>query len=138
MFFARSPFASTQKKGRANTLANKKGLVNQVGYHYRFVGAFQEVKRLLDAKAIGEVTHVLAEAYGPVVLKPKGSTWRTQRSEGGGCLYDYAAHPLNLVNWYLGAQGVGGSVLNRIFSKDTDDEVFSTCITKRARALSYR
>jgi len=98
-----------------------------VGYHYRFVGAFQEVKRLLDAKAIGEVTHVLAEAYGPVVLKPKGSSWRTQRSEGGGCLYDYAAHPLNLVNWYFGApKGVGGTVLNKIFSKETDDEVFGT------------
>jgi predicted dehydrogenase len=61
------------------------------------------------------------------VLKPKGSTWRTQRTEGGGCLYDYAAHPINLVNWYLGApQSVGGSVLNKIFSKDTEDEVFST------------
>ena len=107
--------------------AREKGLVNQVGYHYRFVGAFQEVKRLLDAGAIGEVTHVLAEAYGPVVLKPKGSTWRTQRAEGGGCLYDYAAHPFNLVNWYFGApRGVGGTVLNSIFSKETDDEVFGT------------
>lgn len=108
-------------------LAAQKGLVNQVGYHYRFVGAFQEVKRLLDAKAIGNVTHVLAEAYGPVVLKPKGSTWRTQRTEGGGCLYDYAAHPINLVNWYFGEpHGVGGTVLNSVFSKETDDEVYST------------
>lgn len=70
---------------------------------------------------------MLAEAYGPVVLKPKGSSWRTKRSEGGGCLYDYAAHPLNLVNWYFGTpKGVGGSVLNKIFSKETDDEVFGT------------
>lgn len=126
--FCEKPFCLDTKDGEELiAIANEKGLVNQVGYHYRFVGAFQEVKRLLDAKAIGEITHVLAEAYGPVVLKSKGSTWRTQRSEGGGCLYDYAAHPLNLVNWYLGApQGVGGSVLNKIFSKDTDDEVFGT------------
>ena len=59
-------------------LAAERGLVTQVGYHNRFVGAFSEVKRLLDAGAIGEVTHVLAEAYGPVVLKPKGRTWRSQ------------------------------------------------------------
>ena len=126
--FCEKPFCLDTEEGEEVTrIANEKGLVNQVGYHYRFVGAFQEVKRLLDAKAIGEVTHVLAEAYGPVVLKPKGSTWRTQRSQGGGCLYDYAAHPLNLVNWYLGApQGVGGSVLNKIFSQDTDDEVLGT------------
>jgi predicted dehydrogenase len=108
-------------------LAESKKLVNQVGYHYRFVGAFQEVKRLLDTKAIGEVTHVLAEAYGPVVLKPKGSSWRSQRNSGGGCLYDYAAHPINLLNWYFGVpEAVGGTVLNSIFSTETDDEVFST------------
>jgi len=126
--FCEKPFCLDVRLGEVVTrLAQEKGLVNQVGYHNRFVGAFQEVKRLLDAKAIGDVTHVLAEAYGPVVLKPKGSTWRTQRSEGGGCLYDYAAHPINLVNWYFGApQAVGGSILNRIFSKDTDDEVFGT------------
>ncbi len=126
--FCEKPFCLDTKEGEKLTgMANDKGLVNQVGYHCRFVGAFQEVKRLLDARAIGEVTHILAEAYGPVVLKPKGSTWRTQRSKGGGCLYDYAAHPLNLVNWYLGApQGVGGSILNKIYSKDTDDEVFGT------------
>jgi predicted dehydrogenase len=126
--FCEKPFCLDTKDGEAATnLAVSKGLVNQVGYHCRFVGAFQEVKRLLDAGALGEVTHVLAEAYGPVVLKPKGSSWRTKRSEGGGCLYDYAAHPLNLVNWYFGApKGVGGTVLNKIFSKETDDEVFGT------------
>lgn len=126
--FCEKPFVLDNAEGDAVTrLAEAKGLVNQVGYHCRFVGAFQEVKRLLDANVIGEVSHMLAETYGPVVLKPKGSTWRTRRAEGGGCLYDYAAHPLNLLTWYFGApNGVGGSVLNQIFSADTDDEVFST------------
>ncbi len=126
--FCEKPFCLDTREGEEIArIAGERRLVNQVGYHYRFVGAFQEVKRLLDAKAIGDVTHVLAEAYGPVVLKPKGSTWRTQRAHGGGCLYDYAAHPLNLVNWYLGMPiGVGGAVLNSIFSQETDDEVFGT------------
>jgi predicted dehydrogenase len=126
--FCEKPFClDTHEGAEVTRIANEKRLVNQVGYHYRFVGAFQEVKRLLDASAIGRVTHVLAEAYGPVVLKPKGSTWRTQRSAGGGCLYDYAAHPLNLVNWYFGSPtAVGGTVLGKIFSRDTDDEVFGT------------
>ena len=51
---------------------------------------------------------MLGEAYGPVVLKPKGGTWRTQGVEGGGCLYDYAAHAINLINWYLGEPTGGG------------------------------
>jgi predicted dehydrogenase len=109
------------------SLAESKGLVNQVGYHYRFVGAFQEMKRLLELRAIGTVSHVLAEAYGPVVLRAKGMSWRTQKREGGGCLYDYAAHPVNLLNWYFGMpHAVSGAVINSIFSKDTDDEVYAT------------
>lgn len=126
--FCEKPFVLDPAEGEELArLAESRQLVNQVGYHYRFVAAFQEVKRLLDMGAIGEVTHVKAEAYGPVVLKPKGSTWRTQRVEGGGCLYDYAAHPINLVNWYFGEpQRVGGTALNKIFSRDTDDEVYGT------------
>jgi predicted dehydrogenase len=107
--------------------AAERGLVTQVGYHNRYVAAFGEVRSLLDAGAIGEVTHVLGEAYGPVVLKQKGSTWRSRRSEGGGCLYDYAAHVINLINWYLGEPtGVGGTVLPKVFSADTDDAAFGT------------
>lgn len=108
-------------------VADDRSLVTQVGYHNRFVGAFQEVKRLLDAGAIGTVTHVLAEAYGPVVLKPQGATWRSRRADGGGCLYDYAAHPIDLLTWYLGEPtSVSGTVLNKVFSRETDDEVVST------------
>jgi predicted dehydrogenase len=98
--------------------------VGQVGYHNRFVGTFAEVKRLLDAGAIGKVRHVHGEAYGPVVLKPVAKTWRSQAGEGGGCLYDYAAHPINLMNWYVGGPlHCGGAELARQFSMDVDDAV---------------
>lgn len=126
--FCEKPFSLNWEEAmRLADLAESKNLVNQVGYHYRYVGAFREMKRLLDAGAIGTVTHALAEAYGPVVLRENKKSWRTQKSEGGGCLYDYAAHPLNLLNWYFGEPArVSGSVLNSIYSKDIDDEVFST------------
>jgi scyllo-inositol 2-dehydrogenase (NADP+) len=126
--FCEKPFClDPAESDELAALAKEKNLVTQVGYHCRYVGAFQEVKRLLEAGAIGTVTHVLAEAYGPVVLKQQGSTWRSKKGQGGGSLYDYAAHPLNLVNWYLGMpNAAGGSVLNKVFSRETDDEVFST------------
>jgi predicted dehydrogenase len=126
--FCEKPFTlSAHDAETLTTLSSERNLVTQVGYHNRFVGAFREVKKLLEAGAIGEVTHALGEAYGPVVLKPKGGTWRSQRTEGGGCLYDYAAHVIDLVNWYVGEpMGVGGTVLNKVFSREIDDEVFST------------
>lgn len=109
---------------RLTELAANRGLVTQVGYHNRYVGTFREVKSLLDAGVIGPVNSALAEAYGPVVLKPSGRTWRSQRATGGGCLYDYAAHPLNLLTWYLGLpDSVSGSQLTSIFSTDIDDAV---------------
>jgi predicted dehydrogenase len=126
--FCEKPFTlSTPDAEELTALAGRNGVVTQVGYHNRFVGAFREVKALLDAGAVGTVTHVLGEAYGPVVLKPKGGTWRSRKDEGGGSLYDYAAHPIDLLNWYLGEPvGVGATVLNPIFSRETDDEVLST------------
>ncbi|WP_134767264.1 Gfo/Idh/MocA family oxidoreductase [Nocardioides sp. 1609] len=126
--FCEKPLTLSSEESRALVeLAAEKGLVAQVGYHNRFVGAFAETRRLLDLGAIGRVTHATAEAYGPVVLKAKGATWRSQRSEGGGCLYDYAAHPLDLLTWYLGTpERVGGTHLGKIFSTATEDEVYST------------
>jgi predicted dehydrogenase len=108
-------------------LARTKGLVTQVGYHNRHVGTFAEVKRILDLGVLGRVTHVLAEAYGPVVLKPKGGTWRSKKDEGGGALYDYAAHPVDLLTWYFGRPAAAsGTVLGQVFSAETEDEVFTT------------
>jgi scyllo-inositol 2-dehydrogenase (NADP+) len=115
-------------------LSDAAGVTTQVGYHNRFVATFAEVKRLLDASAIGTVTHVLAEAYGPVVLRPRGGTWRSQRALGGGCLFDYAAHVIDLVTWYLGKpEDVRGTVLNSVFSSDIDDEVSSTLVYRGGR-----
>jgi predicted dehydrogenase len=110
-------------------LAREKGLVTQVGYHNRHLATFAEVKRILDQGVLGTVTHVLAEAYGPVVLKPKGSSWRSKKDEGGGALYDYAAHPADLLTWFLGRpESVSGTVCSQVFSAETEDEVFTTIL----------
>jgi scyllo-inositol 2-dehydrogenase (NADP+) len=126
--FCEKPYALDAETGFCLAeLAEQKGLVNQVGYHYRFVAAFNEAKRLLDRKLIGDLYHVRAEAYGPVVLRPTGATWRSKKSEGGGCLYDYACHAIDLVNHIVGRPAsVSGTVLNSVFSNDVDDEIYST------------
>ena len=130
--FCEKPFCLDPAEGkRLADLAQQKGLVNQVGYHYRFVGAFREAKRLIDAGAIGRVHNLRAEAYGPVVLRPKNVTWRAKKSEGGGCLYDYACHAIDLLQFIVGSpERVGGTVLNTIFSRDVEDEVYSTFFFK--------
>ena len=104
-------------------LAASKGLVAQVGYHNRFIGTFTEAARLLAGGALGKISHALAESYGPVVLRKAKPTWRGKAGRGGGCLYDYAAHPINLLNWIFGApeQCLGAS-LGQLFSAEVDDQ----------------
>jgi predicted dehydrogenase len=104
--------------------AETKKLVAQVGYHNRYVGTFAEAARLLKSGALGKISHVLAESYGPVVLRRAKPTWRGKAGQGGGCLHDYAAHPINLMNWVFGApEHCLGASLTRHFSAEVDDQV---------------
>jgi predicted dehydrogenase len=129
--FCEKPFSLNPEEGqKMATLAKEKNRVNQVGYHNRFIGAFNEMKRLFDKGILGEVYHFLGEAYGPVVLKEKGGTWRSDREQGGGCLFDYASHVLNLVSYILGqpVKEAKGTLLKNIYSKEVEDAVHASLI----------
>lgn len=125
--FCEKPFSlDVQEGARLVALAEERGLVTQVGYHNRFVATFQEAQRLLKGGAIGRIYHAKVECYGPVMVRQKGSTWRTSKSEGGGCLYDYACHGIDLLGFILGPPAsVSGSMLRSVFSSGTDDEVYA-------------
>ncbi len=126
--FCEKPFSLTVEEGEELVkLAGSKWLVNQVGYHNHFIGTFRELKRLLNAGILGEIVHFTGEAYGPVVTKEKGGTWRSKPEEGGGCLYDYASHVLNLIQEIIGRPvKARGSQLKSIYSKGVEDAVYTT------------
>ncbi|HEY8734224.1 MAG TPA: Gfo/Idh/MocA family oxidoreductase, partial [Puia sp.] len=94
--FTEKPFCLNPEEGNnLVAMAKQKKLVNQVGYHNKFVGTFQEVKRIVDSGALGEIYHFHGQANGPVVIKPKQDTWRSKPEDGGGCLMDYASHVID-------------------------------------------
>lgn len=127
--FCEKPFSMNPIEGQKMAeYAKEHNLVNQVGYHNRFIGTFNEMRRLLEAGVIGKPFHFMGEAYGPVVLKSKGSTWRSDKKKGGGCVMDYAAHVLNLINYVTQSKLIDakGTYMPSIFSKDVDDAVYST------------
>ena len=125
--FAEKPFCLNPEEGMPLiALAKQKKLVNQVGYHNKFVGTFQEVKKIVDGGWLGEIYHFHGQAYGPVVIKPKQDTWRSKPEDGGGCLMDYASHVIDLINNILSpVSAVKASMLKSIYSKDVDDAVFA-------------
>jgi predicted dehydrogenase len=125
--FCEKPFTLTSKQGiELVKIAEDKKLVNQVGFHNQFIGTFRELKRLLSLNVIGDLFHFSGEAYGPVVTKEKGSTWRSSAEEGGGCLNDYASHVINLIQEVIGRpQKIRGTLLKSIYSNGVEDAVYS-------------
>jgi predicted dehydrogenase len=128
--FCEKPFSLTVEEGEELVKqASSKWLVNQVGYHNHFIGTFRELKRLLQSGVLGELFHFTGEAYGPVVTKEKGGTWRSKPEEGGGCLYDYASHVINLIQEIISRPvKASGSQLKSIYSKGVEDAVYGTLV----------
>ncbi len=125
--FCEKPFSLNYTSGSELVdLVSRKSVVNQVGYHNHFIGTFRELKFLLKRNVLGELTHFSGEAYGPVVVKEKVGTWRSKADHGGGCLYDYASHVLNLIQEVIGRPAkIKGALLKRFYSKNVEDAVYS-------------
>jgi len=105
-------------------LAAETDRVNQVGFHNRFIGTFREARRLLMAGALGRITTIHGSAFGQVVVKTEGSTWRSRKGEGGGCLHDYACHVIDLMNFLVGVPArVASARLRSVFSREVEDSV---------------
>lgn len=125
--FVEKPFCldPVQSSALAEKAAGK-GLVNQVGYHNKFIGTFREVKRLIRGGYLGKLYHFHGQSHGPVVVRSKQESWRSDPEAGGGCLMDYASHVIDLVNYLLSPiSKVESSELKTIFSTAVDDAVFA-------------
>jgi len=128
--FTEKPFALTAAEGQ-ETLEHldNKLLVNQVGYVNRFNEVFMKVKKLLETGVIGEIKNFSSEMYGATVLKDSKASWRGKRKTGGGCMYEFASHCIDLVLYLLGQPDkVVGSIMQSIYSSDVEDLISSTFI----------
>lgn len=125
--FAEKPFCLQPEQGEELVkIASPKKLINQVGYHNKFIGTFQEVKKIVQSGALGEIYHFVGESYGPVVVNKKQDSWRSNPSEGGGCLLDYASHVIDLLGDILApVVSAKGSLLKSIYSNQVEDSVYS-------------
>lgn len=133
--FVEKPFCLHADKGiQIVSQARNNKVVNQVGYHNKFIGTFTETKKLLDSGCLGKITHFSGSMYGPVVVNSKDGTWRAKPDEGGGCLMDYAAHILDLINHLVGKlESVKGADLISVYSKNVEDAIF--CLLETSNGI---
>ena len=93
------PMALTAKAGRELIDAARSSDVRLMcGYTLRFLPERQEMRRLLEAGAVGEVTHVLS---GQLIGAMGG--WLGDRTRGGGPIYYVGSHALDFLLWMADA-----------------------------------
>ena len=122
--FCEKPFTTDPKL--ATDLADmfeKKGLVNQVGYVYRFDSVFKKVKDLLEQGIIGRMVHINAQFLSATISKQQPEKgWRSKRENGGGCTYEMGSHVIDLMEFFFGKpQKILGSMTNKVYSEAVED-----------------
>jgi predicted dehydrogenase len=112
------PFAASLAEADAMVAAQQAtGKLLAINWPLRWVAAYVETKRLIDAGTIGELLEYhhyggnrgpLFHAADKVALTPtaedKAKSWFYQRARGGGSLLDYAGYGATLGTWFQGGR----------------------------------
>lgn len=122
--FCEKPFTTSPAQAlELADLFEGKGLVNQVGYVYRFDAVFGKVKEMLDQQLIGKVVHTNVQFLSSTISKmqPKKG-WRSKRENGGGATYEMGSHVIDLMEFFFGKpQKIIGSLMNQVYSEAVED-----------------
>lgn len=129
--FVEKPFLldAARARGLATRFAAA-GLVNQTGYVNRFNNVFERVRALLDADVLGSVIRFRSEMFSPTIVREtEESGWRATHTNGGGAIFEMAAHAIDLMHYLFGPPDrVIGTWLSKVFSRQVEDIVSSTFV----------
>ncbi len=105
-------------------LATEKQCIVQVGYVNRFNPIFCKLKSLLMDSVLDKLHSYKCSMIGGVVLELTNKGWRNDYKAGGGCLYDYGPHCIDLAVFLFGEKPyLESSTLHSVFSTKVDDVV---------------
>jgi predicted dehydrogenase len=80
------------------------GVLSAVGFCYRFAPAVQHARSLIEAGAIGTLTHYRATFLADYASDPRtAASWRFRRADAGsGALGDLMAHSVDMTHFLVG------------------------------------
>ena len=122
--FCEKPFTTSPSMAKElASLFGEKGLINQVGYVYRYDVVFEKVKEMLDRGLIGRVCHANIQFLSATISKQRPEKgWRSKRENGGGATYEMGSHVIDLLEYFFGKpQRIAGSMMNRVYSEAVED-----------------
>jgi predicted dehydrogenase len=98
--YLEKPLALTLDQGKSVIEAwRRSGRVGMIGFNYRFNPLHQELRRLLQTGAIGELVGARSVWTTASHQMPE---WKTTRTTGGGVLLDLASHHFDLIRFWFG------------------------------------
>ena len=78
--FVEKPFCLNIQQGENLVhMAKRYRVINQVGYHNKFIETYNETKKIVQKGYIGKITHFMGEAYGPVITNKHQDSWRSKQ-----------------------------------------------------------
>lgn len=124
-FFVEKPFTlDPDRSAHVLESAKSKNVFGMVGYVNRYASIFCEIKKIIESGILGNINHYESIMLGNVVGPDSKNSWRHNVSEGGGCLYDYGSHAIDLAIFYFDEIiNVKEAKLKNIFSKGCEDLV---------------
>jgi predicted dehydrogenase len=98
------PMATSEADAtRMRDAARASGKVAVLGYNYIQNPATRHMKALIDAGAIGTITHIRAEMDEDFMADPAAPFgWKSDSGSGYGALDDFAVHPLSMLAVLVG------------------------------------
>ncbi|MEM5867134.1 MAG: Gfo/Idh/MocA family oxidoreductase [Candidatus Aenigmatarchaeota archaeon] len=134
--FLEKPLARNPEEGKEIiSAARKNGVKFMVGYPFRFVPEFINLKRKIESGVLGDIqlAYAVDIAAGPFLHRAENTTprpvpewWLNKELTGGGALIDLGCHMINLLRWYFGEVSDIKARLGYRFNFDFEDH--ATCI----------
>ena len=85
-------------------IAEERGLITMIAFSYRFIPAFQTLRKLIEKESLGRIYHVRSRYFQSWLVSPLSSfSWRLNAKEAGtGVLGDLGAHVFDMLEFATG------------------------------------
>jgi len=101
--FLEKPLAHTLEAAKKMvSLVSQKTIVHASGYLFAHIALFQEAKKLLEEKVLGNLFRFRSSIYISEVFSSRKGWYYDRAKSGGGAVINIASHLLYLLFWYFG------------------------------------
>jgi predicted dehydrogenase len=117
-FIEKPPAKNLEMAKKVDEILDRTGVINSVGFMYRYSGVVKRTKELIEGKRVALVRSAMLDG---LALRPNWPRWFFDKERSGGPAFDQAIHIFDLSRYLLGeVDRVTGYQDNLVVSKADD------------------